>query len=266
MYEEFYEFTATPFGRGVPVQALYRDNDRDEHVDRLKYAAKNQLFTVLFGESGTGKTTLLRRFSDEVKEVGYAVIYVSDSKLTPRHFYKAVLEQLGFESKYFRGDAKRQLHKEIEILKAVHNVNLVTICDEAHLMSREMLEEVRFLLNAKMDSASPMALTLSGQMELVEKLRLQSHAAIRQRVDIQCHVGTLDVSQTTGYIRAHLSFAGCTKDIFTESAIDDVFKYSNGIPRLINKVCIASLMYGSQNRKTIIDDRMVKLVIESEIA
>ena len=266
MFEEFYGFTATPFSRNIPVHALYRDSDRDEHVDRLKYAAKNQLFAVVFGESGTGKTTLLRTLSDEISGIGYTVIYISDSKLTPRHFYKGMLEQLGFEAKYFRGDAKRQLHKEIEIMRAVHDINLVTICDEAHLMSRDMLEEVRFLLNIRMDSCSPLSLILSGQTELMGNLRLQSHAAIRQRIDIQCQVGKLDVSQTAAYMKAHLSFAGCTKDIFTESAIDDVFKYSSGIPRLINKACIASLMYGAQNRKTIIDDRMVKLVIESELA
>ena len=266
MFEEFYEFAASPFGRGLPVSALYRDNDRDEHVDRLKYAAKNQLFSILFGESGVGKTTILRRFSDEIAMSGYTVIYISDSKLTPRHFYKGILEQLGFEAKYFRGDAKKQLHKEIEIMRAVHNVNLVVICDEAHLMSHDMLEEVRFLLNQRMDSLSPMSLTLSGQLELRDNIRLQANAAIRQRVDIQCQIGKLDMSQTIDYIKTHLSYAGCTKDIFTESAIDDIFKYSNGIPRLINKACIASLMYGAQNRKSLIDDRMVKLVVESELA
>lgn len=265
MFEDFYEFTATPFSRGLPVSALYRDSDRDEHVDRLKYAAKNQLFVVIFGESGVGKTTILRRFSEEVTKNGYTVIYISDSKLTPRHFYKGILEQLGFEAKYFRGDAKKQLHKEIEVMRAIHNVNLTVICDEAHLMSNDMLEEVRFLLNHRMDSLSPLSLLLCGQSELRDKLRLQANAAIRQRVDIQCQVGKLDMSRTAEYIKAHLSYAGCTKDIFTDGAIDDVFKFSCGIPRLINKACIASLMYGAQNRKALIDDRMVKLVIDSEL-
>jgi type II secretory pathway predicted ATPase ExeA len=142
----------------------------------------------------------------------------------------------------------------------------VAIVDESHLLNREMLEEVRFLLNYKMDSQSPLALILAGQTELWDKLKLQSYAAIRQRIDVVCAVGHLDRIQTTEYIGSHLAFAGCEKEIFSEAAIDDVFGFSGGIPRLINKACTASLMYGAQNRKSIIDDRMVRLVIEHELS
>jgi type II secretory pathway predicted ATPase ExeA len=266
VFEDFYGFAATPFSRDIPTAMLYKGNDSDEIITRLKYAAKRKLFAVLTGESGCGKTTVLRRFRDELVNTEFMVIYLSDSRLTPRHFYKGILEQLGFEAKYFRGDAKNQMHKEIEIMKAVHNLSPVVIVDEAHLLGRDMLEEVRFLLNIKMDSQSPMSLILSGQSELWDKLRLQSYTAIRQRIDIQCQAAKLDRAQTSEYIQAHLSFAGCDKDIFSDAAIDDIYKFSSGISRLINKACSASLMFGAQNRKPIIDDRMVKLVIESELS
>jgi type II secretory pathway predicted ATPase ExeA len=138
--------------------------------------------------------------------------------------------------------------------------------DESHLLDREMLEEIRFLLNFKMDSQSPMALILAGQTELWEKLRLQSYAAIRQRIDIQCGIGHMDRHQTAAYIKTHLGFAGCEKDIFTDAAVDDIFKFSSGISRLVNKTCTCALIYGAQNRKTIIDDRMVELVIDCELS
>ena len=93
-----------------------------------------------------------------------------------------------------------------------------------------------------------------------------SRCVIRQRIDIVCSVGHLDRSRTTEYIGAHLAFAGCEKDIFTEAAIDDVFKFSGGIPRLINKACTSALIYGAQNRKSLIDDRMIKLVVERELS
>ena len=266
MFEDFYGLRETPFSRTIPSNRLYRGNDGDELVERLKYAADRQLFAVLTGDSGVGKTTALRRFTDELKPAEHIAMYISDSKLTPRYFYKGLLEQLGFESKWHSGDAKRQLHKEIELIRLAGGRTPVVIVDEAHLLSRDMLEEVRFLLNFRMDSQSPMALILAGQSELWNRLKLQSYAAIRQRIDIQCGIGPLDREQSAGYVKAHLDYAGCDREIFTEAAIDAVFKYSGGIPRLINKACVSSLMYGAQNRKSIIDDRMVKLVIDCELS
>ncbi|MCL2343930.1 MAG: AAA family ATPase [Firmicutes bacterium] len=265
MFEDFYGFTRTPFSRTIPTAKLYRGNDSDELIERLKYTAKSQLFAVMTGDPGCGKTTLLRRFHDELQGSQYQVLYLSDSKMTPRSFYKTILEQLGFEASHYRGEAKRQLHKEIEIMKGVHGLLPVVIVDEAHLLDREMLEEIRFLLNFKMDSQSPMALILAGQSELWEKLKLQSYAAIRQRIDVQCAVGHMDQLQTTEYIKTHLIYAGCDRDIFSDDAITDIFQFSSGISRLVNKACTSSLIYGAQNRKTIIDDRMAKLVIEYEL-
>jgi len=164
MFEDFYGFTATPFSRSIPTSSLYKGNDSDELIERLKYAAKRQLFVVMTGDSGTGKTTVLRRLSDELKNSQYVILYLSDSKLTPRGFYKALLEQLGVEACYFRSEAKRQLHKEIEIMKGVNNLVPIAIIDEAHLLDKEMLEEIRFLLNFKMDSQSPLALFLTAQL------------------------------------------------------------------------------------------------------
>ena len=82
----------------------------------------------------------LRKTLDPAKN---RILYLSDSKLTPRHFYKRMLEQLGFESKFYRGDAKRQLHREIELMRGIHRLQAVVVVDEAHLLGREMLKEVR---------------------------------------------------------------------------------------------------------------------------
>lgn len=265
MFEDFYGFAQTPFCRTIPTDKLYRGNDSDELIERLKYAAKRQLFAVMTGDSGTGKTTALRRFHDELQTPLYQVLYLSDSQMTPRAFYKNLLEQLGFEAKHYRDEAKRQLHKVIEAMKTIHGHLPVVIVDEAHLLDKEMLEEIRFLLNLKMDSQSPMALILSGQTELWDKLKLQSYAAVRQRIDIQCSITHMDRFQTAEYIKTHLIFAGCDKDIFSDAAIDDIFHFSSGISRLVNKACSSSLLYGAQNRKNIIDDRMTKFVIDCEL-
>jgi type II secretory pathway predicted ATPase ExeA len=266
MFEAFYGLSNTPFSRDIPTSELYNSVILEETLGRLEYAAKRQLFAVVTGECGTGKTTTIRRFKDTLDPAKFMVMYLADSKLTPRHFYKGLLEQLGCEAKFYRGDAKRQLHREIELMRGIHGLQPVVIVDEAHLLDKEMLEEVRFLLNFKMDAQSPMALILVGQNELWERFQLQSYAAIRQRIDLQCKLPHFDRSQVGEYIKQHLKYAGADHDIFSDTALDVIFHYSSGTARLINKVCTHCLLYGAQNGRRIIDDHMVKHVIQGELS
>ena len=225
MFESFFEMKATPFSRDIPTAELYESNQLQEIIGRLNYAAERQLFAVMTGECGLGKTTAIRRFTDQLDPARFKLLYLSDSKLTP-----------------------------------------VCVVDEAHLLDREMLEEVRFLLNFRMDAQSPMALIMVGQTELWDRLQLQSFAAIRQRIDIQFRLHHLDRAETEQYMIKHLAYAGVGRDIFSESAIDEVFSYSSGASRLINKLATHCLLFAAQNGNRIIDDRMVKKVIEGELA
>ena len=180
MYEEFYGFSATPFTRGIPGRNLFLTPELSEVISRMEYVAKCHLFAVLTGDSGTGKTTILRRLNDQLDPRHYRMLYISDSKLTPRNFYRLLLEPLGVIAKRDRTEAKRQLHSQLTVMQAVDGVNTVCVVDEAHLLSFEMLEEIRFLLNVNFDSVSPVALILAGQPELwKQRLSLQKCVAIR---------------------------------------------------------------------------------------
>jgi type II secretory pathway predicted ATPase ExeA len=238
----------------------------EETLGRLEYVAENQLFAVVTSDVGCGKTTAVRKFTSELDSSRFTYLYISDSQLTPRWLYNGLLEQLGCEPRFYRGDAKRLLHQQLEMLRIMHNKRIVTLIDESHLMARETLEELRFLLNYRMDSQNPMALVLIGQSELWDKLRKQSYAAIRQRIDIKCEIPQLDRSQTEAYIVSHLAYAEGRTDIFTDKAIDEIYKYSAGAPRAINKVCSHSLLNAYQRAKRIIDDYMVKEVISKEMS
>jgi len=266
VYEAFYTLPRTPFSRDIPADQLYHSVMLDEILGRLEYAAERQLFAVVTGDCGTGKTTAIRRFTGQLNPSEYQVMYMADSRMTPRYFYKGLLEQLGCVAKFYRGDAKRQLHREVELMRGLHHLKPVVVVDEAHLLDREMLEEVRFLLNYRMDSQNPMSLILVGQSELWDKLKLQSYAAIRQRIDLQCKLPSLDRAQTGEYIGRHLAYAGAERDIFSDNAIEEIFRFSGGAPRLINKACTHCLIYGAQNARRIIDDHMVRLVVNGELA
>jgi type II secretory pathway predicted ATPase ExeA len=257
--------TKSPFTRDISVESLYNSNITDEVVSRLEFVADRQEFALVVGEPGVGKTTIIRMVQAKLSPEKFKVLYVSDSQMTPRNFYKILLEQFGVAAYYFRSDAKRQLHKEIELLKSAHRIKTVVIADEGHLFKREMLEEIRFTLNCQYDSISPMALILVGQRELLDTLKRQSFQAIRQRVNIKCEIPNYDRAQVAQYISCHMVYAGAVSDVFSDGAIDTIFNYSSGSARMVNRVCTACLIYGAQSKRKIIDDHMVKQIIEQEM-
>lgn len=265
MYEAFFEMEHTPFTRDIPPELLYESPYVADAIGRLAYAADRQLFAVVTADAGCGKSTLIRRFVDSLSKDRYIFLYLSDSKLTPRWFYKGLLDQLGIESRFYRGDAKRQLQNQIEIIRGVQNKKVICILDEAHLLERETIEEFRFLLNYRFDSMSPMALVLVGQTELWDKLKLQRYAAVRQRIDINCVLPHLDRSETEQYIQSHLKYADGRQDLFTDKALDDIYRESAGIPRSINRISEKCLMYAFQQNKRLIDEHMVRYVVDHEM-
>lgn len=160
MYEAFFEMDHTPFTRDVPPELLYEYPYNADAIGSLTYAADRQTFAVVTADAGCGKSTLIRRFVDSLPKGRDIFLYLSDSKLIPRWFYKGLIDQLGIESKFYRGDAKRQLQNQIEIIRGVQNKKVICILDETHLLEKETIEEIRFLLNYRFDSMSPMALVL----------------------------------------------------------------------------------------------------------
>jgi len=266
MFEAFFNFIHTPFQRDIPTDALYLTPPLKALQDRLAHGVKNRYFLIVTGDSGCGKTTAIRRFISGLDPLHIVALYVSEANLTPRNFYFDVLNQLGVKPHFYRGDAKRQLMKEILCLSSDHKLPVIMI-DEAHLCNMEMLTEIRFLLNFNMDSHSPMALILVGQSEIRDILRKQVYEAISQRIDLRCHIPPLDHSQTAEYIAAHLTFAaGFPSEIFSDAAISAIFDFSVGLPRKINRLATLCLMHAALINKRFIDDHMVSLIIDSELS
>ncbi len=265
MYEAFFGMEHTPFSRNIPPDRLYHSEKINDALGRLRYVADHELFAVVTADPGCGKSTLIRMYANELPKDKYVLLYLSDSKLTPRWLYSGLLVQMGLESHFYRGDSKRQLQKGIESIQKEQKKKVICVLDEAHLLDKETLEEFRFLLNSNYDSESPMSLVLVGQTELWDqKLRLQKYAAIEQRINMKIVLDRLDRAETGRYMAAHLAYAGLKQELFTSGAEEEVYKVSTGIPRMINRICDSTLMYAYQQQKRLIDEHMVRYVADHE--
>jgi type II secretory pathway predicted ATPase ExeA len=266
MFEPFFGFERTPFQRDFPVENYFSTPGFEELVSRLKYAAEKRFFVLATGDVGSGKTTALRQLVSLLNPNRYRVIYISESALTPRNFYWEALRQLDCTPSFLRGDAKRQLHQVIlELAENDHKIP-VAIIDESHLLGKEMLEEIRFLLNFRMDSYNPMSLILVGQPELRRVLQLQIYEAISQRLNLRYHLPPMDREEMRGYVAHHLKMAGVVSALFTDDALEVIFEFSGGIARKVNNICLACLLDAAIRQKRLIDDRMVKVVIANEFS
>lgn len=264
-FNAFYHFTYTPFDRSIPVEQLFLNDRHEEMLARLHYAIERQWFILLTGECGSGKSTLIRKLMRQLDPFRYRCLYLADSKLTPRHFYNGILRQLGVDGAFYRGDSKRLLHREIALMVQTQKIHPVILVDEAHLLDKEMLEELRFLLNFNIDSESPLALILSGQPELNDKLQRQAFRAIAQRVNMRCFTHYLDEADTWRYVKQQVEQAGSLSVIFADDALSEIYQFSIGCLRVINKICTHALIYGAQREKGVLSGRDVRFVIEQEI-
>ena len=185
------------------------------------------MFAVVTANPGCGKSTLVRMLDGRLGREKYMLLYLSDSKLTPRWLYAGLLGQLGLEPKFFSRDSKRLLQKEIAAVCKEQKKKAICVPDEAHLLGKDMLEGLRFLLNHEFDSISPMSLALVVQTELWEQ-KLQAYTAIRQRIDMNIVLGRLDRAEI-GNIAAHLAYSGAGKEIFTSGAVQEWTNLCNSI-------------------------------------
>ena len=265
MFTDFYGLSRDPFGAFEPAGDSYMSPSQREALDRLHYAALNRKFACLTGVPGTGKTTILRFLKFALQGTKHLVFYVADSRLGALHLYNDLLGQLGHKPSYHRADSRRRFHREIESASFIDRLGVVAVVDEAHLLSTETIEEIRFLLNSNMDAENPLALVLSGQTELGDKLNMRASAAIKQRVDLFCRLPPFDRAETAAYLQARLRRAGMERAVFTEAAVDAVFEFTSGVARRINKLCAICLMHGGLRRAQLIDDDMVNFIIDSEM-
>jgi len=262
MYESFYGFREKPFSLLPDPDFLYLSAKHSSAYSVLEYGLTGQAgFTVISGEVGSGKTTLVRRFLQQVG-TDTTVGLISN---TPRDFGNLLRWIMYAFDLNYQGKETVGLHEtftEFLIAQYAAGRRCVLIVDEAQNLDPETLEELRMLSNVNASKDLLLQVVLVGQPELAETLNRPDMSQFAQRVAISYHLKALTLQETHAYVRHRLTVAGGDADVFTEAACDALYFLSKGIPRLINGLCDIALVYGFGEEMRQIDVDTVISVIE----
>lgn len=244
MYRKFYGLRDLPFSLTPDPRFLYFTASHREVMANLQYGIEQgKGLVVVTGEVGTGKTTLLRAI---IRQFDRSVLasYVFNPGLTVAEFYEQLASDFNLGPAGSRADLLRRLG-ELLMTRHANGLRTVLIVDEAQGLSRDLLEEVRLLLNFETHTEKQLQIVLTGQPELRRVLNSPDLRQLKQRISLRSEVRPLQADEVSAYIRSRLNVAGAARlDIFAPEATGLIYRFSEGIPRLVNNLCDNALLTG----------------------
>lgn len=247
MYERFFGLTERPFDLTPNPRFLYLTGRHREALSNLRYGVEGRKgVTLLIGDAGTGKTTLLRAALEEQQARPIRTVTVSNPALTRAEFFEFLASS--FELTQNAANSKSRFLFELTRLVAEQyaaGITTALMIDESQSLSDELLEEIRLLANIETTSVKLLPVVLIGQPELADRLNEPRLRQLKQRVALRCILTPLDLRETAAYIATRLRIAGgeCAR-VFTRDAVATIHERSRGIPRSISVICDNALLNG----------------------
>jgi len=245
MYLEFYGLREKPFALTPDPQFLYLSEGHRTAIESLLYGiSQGEGFMLIAGDIGTGKTTICRSLLEKLdKQVKTAVIF--NSFLTEEELLESILLDFGFVSRGRSRKERIDALNKLLIRYLSQGKKAVLIIDEAQNLSIPVLEQIRMLSNLETEKEKMLQIILFGQLELNQKLQSPKLKQLNQRIVIRHYLQPLTRTEMESYIYQRLMVAGAQGGItFSKSALDEIFNFSKGIPRVINLLCERALLGG----------------------
>ncbi|PVV07628.1 MAG: general secretion pathway protein [gamma proteobacterium symbiont of Ctena orbiculata] len=266
MYEKFYGLTEKPFSLLPDPDFLVLGKKHSAAYTALEYGLVSQAgFTVVTGEVGSGKTTLIRHLLNRLDD-DITVGLVSSSHHEMGELLQWLLYAFNLDYRETQKVGLYDLFTQFLIDQYANNKRTVLIIDEAQNLQPEVLEELRLLSNINADKHQVLQIVLVGQPQLRELLRHRDLLQFQQRISVDFHLSALDADETRFYIFQRLILAGRDKPLFTRKAINIIYQASGGIPRVINTLCDTALVYGFADQKPVLDNGVMVKVLKDKRA
>jgi type II secretory pathway predicted ATPase ExeA len=253
MYVDLFKLSELPFRLSPDPQFLYLSK---QHARAKAYMESTIWFTdgfvVITGEIGAGKTTLIETFLKELQP-DVLVAQINQTQLTPTAFLQTVLVQFGFSPFNMKKPEVLATLNDFLMEQHASGRKVLLIVDEAQNLSNRVLEEVRMLSGVETAKDKALRIILAGQPELNDKLNSPEFVQLTQRVRLRFHLAALSKAETSSYIDHRLEVAGSQgRRIFAEDTYPVIYRYTGGVPRLINTLCDTSMMAAfGQDRDTV---------------
>lgn len=263
MYLQFYGLKDIPFSLTPDPRFLYFTASHREVMANLHYGIQHgKGLIVATGEVGTGKTTMLRAMISRLDR-SVLTSYIFNPGLTVPELYQHLAADFGFAPYTSKADALQKFGRLL-MMRHSRGLRTVLVVDEAQGLPRELLEEIRLLLNFETYTEKQLQIVLTGQPELRTLLNSADLRQLKQRISLRCEIKPIKTDEVSGYIRTRLKVAGATRlDLFTPDAVALIYRASEGIPRLINNICDNALLSGYAANARTISAEIISEVAES---
>lgn len=238
MFLNHFKMNDHPFQERPPVEWILNDNRICESLARLDYFAQQGTLALLIGQTGVGKSTLLRLFIQNLSKNRYRPLYLHFTGIPSAGLLRLIVTQLGEAPR--RG--KENLFLQILERTAKGELLTLLIIDEAHLIDPQALTDLRLLVSSALDTDTPVKIVLSGQESLARLLARASLTDLVNRISVRCHLSALTKEQTASYIDSRMRRAGSNDKVFEPEAKSLIHDYASGIPRQINNIATACLL------------------------
>lgn len=259
MFEAHFGLNATPFRKDVPAMALFPSRLHQDTLARLVYAIAHCQIVCLCGETGTGKSTLLRALVAQQSPARYRFLHLPQPPRTPRELWTDLLQALGADVPWTMTEARSRVRRQLAA-SAEAGRTPVLILDDAQEIPVAMLEELRLLTAFDLDAKPVFALLLAGHPELSRHIRKRGLEALAQRVELWCQLVGLDRDETGRYLQHHLELAGSVQPIFSPDAVLGLFQATKGVPRAVNRLATACLHHAAAQSLDQVDADTVEAV------
>ncbi len=263
MYQEFFGFKEKPFTITPNPRFIYLSKNHKEVFAHLLYGVKDHCgFIVLTGEVGTGKTTVLRTLLGEFDDASYRLAFIFNPCMSSLDLLRSINREYGIESSSTSHSDLLHALNEFLLQQRAEGRTVVLVIDEAQNLDTQVLEQIRLLSNLETDTDKLIQILLVGQPELGNLLARNDLRQLNQRVTVRYHLDTMDYQDTCEYVNHRLRVAGGTQlQVFPQRSLKKIYRFSDGLPRLINVLCDRALLVGYAEGCREISPRMLSTAI-----